>query len=116
VRPAIGTVGAANSHFVAVIDLPPAGDGSALAVPVRSGRFPFTALLLVRDAVTGEEIERHPFERPSDRAWTWRVFDGPSDPRFRGHGLRVEVSVAGPQPWQGVAVGRPYWIPPRVGG
>jgi len=111
VLPAVGTLGAGNSHLVAVIDLPPAGDGSALAVPVRSRRFPFTAVLAVRDAVTGEVIESHPFERPSDHAWTWRVFESVSDPRRRGHGLRVEVSVAGPQPWQGVAVGRPYWLP-----
>lgn len=113
--PAVGTLGE-NSHLVAGIELEPAGDGAVLAIPLRTGTFPIATEMVVRDAITGEEIESHRFERPSDTAWTWRVFRRTADPRFRGHRIRVRVTAAGPQPWQGIAVGRPHWIPVGEGG
>lgn len=115
VEPAIGTLGE-NSRLVARIDLAPPGVRAALAVPVLTGPYPTATVLLVRDAETDEEVERHVFERPSQDGWVWRVFARSADPRFKGHILRVEATTAGPRPEVGMAVGRPHWIPVAEGG
>lgn len=109
-QPAIGTLGE-GSRLVATIELEAPAEPSALAVPVRTGPYPMAVALEVRDAETGEEIARHGFERPSDAAWTWRVFDRTAAAELRGRRIRVRAIATGPRDWQGIAVGRPFWLP-----
>lgn len=110
VVPAVGTLGQ-GSHLLARMDLPATGDRAVLAIPVRTGQFPMWVQVRVIDLETGALVGRLNFARPSDRGWVWRTVPGTADPRFQGHRLRIEAAAAGPAAWQGLAVGRPHWLP-----
>lgn len=109
-RPVIGTLGT-ESHLLARLDVQARNEAMALAMPVRTGPYPLNVSVLVRDPETGNEVANHTFGRPSDSGWVWLVFYELADPQIAGRRLQLEVAAAGPYPWQGVAVGRPYWIP-----
>lgn len=114
VLPAVGSVGLRSSRFAAHLDIA-AGDVPVdLLVPVRTGPYPVAVRIAVVDAGTGDEVEAHDFGRPSTDGWSWLVFRGTRD--AAGQRLRLRASASGEGRWQGVAVGRPYWLPVAPGG
>ncbi|GHD61809.1 hypothetical protein GCM10017083_49680 [Thalassobaculum fulvum] len=107
--PAVGSLGLPSSRFEATLDLIPSAGPAELLVPVRTGPYPVGVTITVIDPATGGTLDGHGFGRPSADGWTWLVLRGTRS--APGHLLRLRATATGEGPWQGVAVGRPYWLP-----
>ncbi len=92
VGPAIGSLGP-GSRLEAHLDFVSDTGNATLLVPVRTGAFPIGVAIVLRDAATGAELDRHEFSRPSDRGWTWLRLAVASE---AGRRLRLEVTAVGP--------------------
>lgn len=113
--PAVGSLGG-QSDFAASITLDPPVGPASLAIPVRTGAYPIGVTIVVRDSQLGDIIDRHDFARPSETAWNWLILRDPGGFADSGRSFRVDITAIGTHPWQGAAVGRPYWISSGDGG
>ncbi len=107
--PAVGSVGLPSSRLAVSLDLVPSAGPADLLVPVRTGPYPVGVTIAVLDTATGRTVDSYTFGRPSADGWMWLTMRGTR--KVPGRLLRLQATASGAGPWQGLAIGRPYWLP-----
>ena len=103
--PVLGSVGQEGRQFLATAALRDPAGGTALAVPVRTGAYPFkTSVALI--AADGQVLDSVVLDRPTAGAWRWLVLRGGPF----ADGMRLEIQVPTNHPGNGLAFGTPYWL------
>jgi hypothetical protein len=111
-RPAVTSLGPTSSRLDASLVVTSPEAPSDLLVPVRTGLYPVGARVALVDADTGEELDHHDFGRPSAERWVWLVLHDTGAAAV-GRRLLLYATTTDRGAWQGLAVGRPYWLPGR---